>query len=265
MEHSKNSFAPEAAVADAADEALPRPSATPSNLPATLEGGEPDVLAFDPVAMAPRLDGWTPERQRAFIEELADCGIVGEAAARVGMTDRSARRLRRRPDAQAFSLAWEAALRLGVEHLCSIAYERAVLGIVKPRFYRGEKIGEERVYDNRLLVSLLGRQPEHSTRHLTDRVIGDWDRWMKAIEDGIEEPSPLPDKDDGPVWQQDDGHWWTSFPPPSDFDGKCRGEYGEEDYARACTAEECARIAAWFALDEADGRRERDAYFARLK
>jgi hypothetical protein len=97
MEHNKNDFTPEAAVADAADEALQTPPATTSNLPATVASDAPPTLVdFDPVTLRARCDGWTGEKQRWFIEELADCGIVREAAARVGMTEQSAMRLRRR-------------------------------------------------------------------------------------------------------------------------------------------------------------------------
>ena len=40
---------------------------------------------FTPVPVRPRHDGWTPERQVAFIEALAQCGCVDEACDRVGM------------------------------------------------------------------------------------------------------------------------------------------------------------------------------------
>lgn len=46
---------------------------------------------FDPVPrMRARHDGWTPERQKAFIEALADTGSVSRAAAMVNMTPRCA-------------------------------------------------------------------------------------------------------------------------------------------------------------------------------
>ena len=37
-----------------------------------------------PVALRYRHDGWTPERQIAFIEKLADCGSVTAAASMSG-------------------------------------------------------------------------------------------------------------------------------------------------------------------------------------
>src|SRR5688500_10774268 len=118
-------------------------------------GKPPSALDFEPVAVARRSDGWTPGKQRGFIEALADCGVVREAAARVGMSERSANYLRRRDGAASFGRAWDAAMRLGASRLLSVAYERAVLGTVKPHLYRGRLVGEERIYDNRLLLSLL--------------------------------------------------------------------------------------------------------------
>ena len=41
----------------------------------------PPLPPFTPVPRKPRHDGWTPERQRAFIEALADTGSVTRAAA----------------------------------------------------------------------------------------------------------------------------------------------------------------------------------------
>lgn len=43
----------------------------------------PPLPEFTPVPSKPRHDGWTPERQKAFIEALADTGSVSRAAAMV--------------------------------------------------------------------------------------------------------------------------------------------------------------------------------------
>jgi hypothetical protein len=45
-----------------------------------------------------RHDGWTPDRQRAFIEALADTGSVSRAAAMVNMASVGAYQLRRHPE-----------------------------------------------------------------------------------------------------------------------------------------------------------------------
>jgi hypothetical protein len=233
---------------------------------ASLEAAAiPSILEFEPVQLARRLDGWYPERQRAFIEELADCGIVREAAARVGMTERSARRLRLRPDAAAFNLAWDAAVRAGAERLHSIAYERAVNGTVRPRFYKGEQIAEERVYDNRLLIYLLGRvDARHRDRNPEYR-LREWEAWLTAVEDGLEKPMPEPDESHlSPVWRDEDGRWLTNFPPPEGFDGEQWYDDDEEDYYRELTAQEQEAIGAWEARPGTKGARRRDVYFRRL-
>ncbi len=60
-------------------------------------------VPFDPVPVAARHDGWTPEKQRGFIDALAACGCVKAAAQHVGMTPKSAYRLRNRADAISFA------------------------------------------------------------------------------------------------------------------------------------------------------------------
>src|SRR5687768_6149438 len=90
------------------------------------EGGAPPAgpLDFDPVALRHRHDGWTPERQREYVEALADTGFASAAAARVGMSVQSANRLRRRADGRSFDLACRAAKRHGAHHVLDCAFER---------------------------------------------------------------------------------------------------------------------------------------------
>ncbi|HEY5722900.1 MAG TPA: hypothetical protein VIT45_11320 [Allosphingosinicella sp.] len=233
----------------------------PSNLPAVAEAPPGDRLAFDPVAVREQRNGWTPERQRDFIEALADCGVVREAAARVGMTEQSAYGLRRRDDALGFNLAWEAALQLGGDRLRSIAYERAVEGTVKRHFYKGEVVGEDRVYDNRLLTYLLGKAQPSANALEARQVIRNWDSWMQAIEDGLDRPQPPADiGSKTPVWEAEEGGWWTSFPPPPGFNG---AQFDGDDigYRRECTLAEIEAIEAARARDAAEKERRRDLYF----
>lgn len=69
--------------------------------------GPPD---FDPVRLRYRRDGWTPERQIAFVRALALHRKVGDACRKVGLSLQSAYQLYRRPDAASFRRAWDAAL-----------------------------------------------------------------------------------------------------------------------------------------------------------
>lgn len=64
---------------------------------------------FTPVPVRARRDGWTPERQYAYVLELARSGHGRRAAEAVGMSEQSACRLRRRAGADAFNRLCEAA------------------------------------------------------------------------------------------------------------------------------------------------------------
>jgi hypothetical protein len=256
IEQTENSFA-------APDAAWAARSPSPPVVPVPAEAPPGDRLAFDPVAVREQRNGWTPERQHAFIEELADCGVVRQAAARVGMSEQSAYWLRRREDAQSFNLAWEAALQLGGDRLRSIAYERAVEGTVKRHYYKGEVVGEERVYNDRLLIYLLGKAEPSANAMAAGKVIRNWDSWMQAIEDGLDKPQPPADLGEiSPVWQSESGTWWTNFPAPAGFNGaQFEPDEPGGEYHRECTLDEIAAIEAARARSTAEQERRRDLYF----
>ena len=68
------------------------------------------VPAFYPVPVRTRRDGWTIERQADFLGLLAECGSGIGACEAVGMSRKSAYRLRALPGAESFAAAWDAAL-----------------------------------------------------------------------------------------------------------------------------------------------------------
>ncbi|HEX8526849.1 hypothetical protein [Allosphingosinicella sp.] len=115
----------------------------------------PLVPIFDPVPVRYRRDGWTPERQVAFIRAIAECGCVLEACRRVGMSSESAYELARRPDAQSFRVAWDYAMDNAVRRLGDAAFSRAINGVEIPHFYKGELVGTHRRYDERLTMFIL--------------------------------------------------------------------------------------------------------------
>lgn len=122
----------------------------------------PLIPAFAPVPRQPRVDGWTPDRQRAFIAALAATGSVSHAVSQSGMSKTSAYDLRAAPGASEFVAAWDAAVTNGVTALKSLAFDRAVNGIAVPVWHKGAVVGERRWFDNRLLGRLLtiyDRQP----------------------------------------------------------------------------------------------------------
>ena len=124
---------------------------------------------FVPATHRPRADGWTPERQRGFIEALSELGSVRAAANHVGLSPSSAYRLRYHPEAAAFRRAWQAALDVSIDRLTDIAMERARDGEVIPIYYRGEAVGERIVHNDKLLLYLLDRRNRHQYDRFTER------------------------------------------------------------------------------------------------
>jgi hypothetical protein len=116
---------------------------------------KPGRRDFTPVAVRPTHNGWTPQKQVAFIDALAEMVCVKQACGHVGMSTSSAYALRIRPDAQGFRIAWDAALDFGARRLSDEAMSRAVHGEVVPHYYKGELVGEHRRYDNKLAMFLL--------------------------------------------------------------------------------------------------------------
>lgn len=99
MEHAPRFAAPAAAPAD--DE--PEDELATLGDPATYDPAE---YRWVPVRRRSRLVGWTEEKQRRFIEVLADTGQVRLACEAVKLSRESAYKLRRLPGHEAFARAW---------------------------------------------------------------------------------------------------------------------------------------------------------------
>ncbi|MXP46427.1 hypothetical protein GRI43_03335 [Altererythrobacter luteolus] len=136
------------------------PRTVRTTLPAANPAGQlPD---FTPVPrQGNRHDGWTEQRQRAFIEALADTGSVHAACKAVDMSQPGAYYLRRQPGAESFRAAWQAALDLGVQRIEDTAMDRALNGVEVPVYSYGKLVGTRRVVNDRLLMFMLrNRAPE---------------------------------------------------------------------------------------------------------
>jgi hypothetical protein len=129
------------------DQPLPAPAPGPE-LPA-------DLLDFTPVPRRFRHDGWTPERQKAFIAALAVTGCVERAARMVNIAQTNCYELRRAPGAEGFRRAWDAALDFAVPKLKDIAFQRAIEGELVPVFSGGKLMGFRRKYNDKLLMFCL--------------------------------------------------------------------------------------------------------------
>jgi hypothetical protein len=110
---------------------------------------------FAPIPLQKRHDGWTPERQKAFVEALADTGCVSIACRMVNMSQRSFYQLRRQPGAEGFRAAAEAAQALGLQVVKDEAFERAMTGELIPVFVAGKLLGFRRKKNDRLLMFIL--------------------------------------------------------------------------------------------------------------
>lgn len=141
------------------------------------------IPAFTPVPVRARKDGWTVERQREFIRLLHVRPDIGKAAKAVGMSRRSAYRLRERPGAESFAAAWDAAFAArpppAGSNFSQLWY-RATFGKTKPIIRRGEQIGTITGPDNAAALKLLGRfdrqERDAARRRARDRRRGDDER-----------------------------------------------------------------------------------------
>jgi hypothetical protein len=156
---------PSAFVETSADRsAAAETAAPPANaLPSIDEPENPTPIPYDPaeyrwvpVRRRPRSDGWTEEKQRRFIEVLADTGRVALAAKAVGLSRQAAYELKRSAEGAAFSRAWDAARLHAGALLEDIAFDRAIEGREENVFNEcGEVIATKHVPDNRMLTFLL--------------------------------------------------------------------------------------------------------------
>ena len=116
-------------------------------LPATPSGRAPGA----------RANGWTPDKQRLFVEALADCGSVTEAAARAGMSKQSAYNLRRHPDAVAFRTGWDEALVDAWRRVEDTALERVTGGETETIEREGVQFIRHRPCSQQLMIHMLDR------------------------------------------------------------------------------------------------------------
>lgn len=142
---------------------------------------EPDLLLrFTPhIPRRRHANGWTADRQIAFIDALARTGVIAEAARSVGMSPRSAYSLRATvrnrysnwadvpmtPERAAslgpgyvysFAAAWDKALSRGIEMQMEVAAPLAIEGEQVPIIRRGRIIGWQTRYNTRLTIAALG-------------------------------------------------------------------------------------------------------------
>ena len=125
------------------------------------------IPKFVPVPVRMRRHGWWPIRQARFIGWLAETGSVSAAAARVGLSQETAYRLRAKPGAESFVHAWDSVLAIRADpeswrgkvtqrkvtgqELAVMAHE----GAFEVRMRRGRFLGTLRKPCNSALLQLL--------------------------------------------------------------------------------------------------------------
>lgn len=130
------------------------------------------VVAFAPEASR-KTTGWCAQRQKLFIEALAETGSVHLSARSAGLSARSAYGLRVR--SPAFAAAWDTALQLAVGRLSALAFDRAIHGRVEQLYVDGELVGERRLPNDRMLTWLLNRLDPKRFALPSERGKGDQD------------------------------------------------------------------------------------------
>ena len=232
----------------------------------------------------------------AFLEVLADTGLVTEACRAAGMHRSGFYPLRARDPV--FAAACRAAQAQARPHLADGLLERSITGTVEQHYRDGVLVGERRHYESWLGLAVLKRldkqaEEDRANDSLAGRIAGNWAEALDALRSGgtealsglIQPETPELDKVDTPpsppgsdpfdhVWRTDDGKWMTTHPPPPGFDGEQNCEWdGDRWYERACTAEEAALLDAHeTAMIEAERRElaefadgQREGFFQMLR
>src|SRR5687767_12352700 len=75
-----------------------------------------DLLDFEPVPVQPRVNGWDPEAQRAFIALLAATGSKRRAAIAIGRNDYGITQLLKRDDSASFKAAFDRAMAIAKQN-----------------------------------------------------------------------------------------------------------------------------------------------------
>lgn len=151
-----------------------------------------DLLAFTPVPLRARIDGWTPKKQYFYILGLARGFKPGHAAAILGMTRKSAYELRNKPGAEGFAAAWAAAVERARERRFaarspSLA-ERARHGEWHPRLYHGRLVGWTHRPANARAMGLLKRLDRQVERLPPGTDMANFDAYLDRI--GPERDNP---------------------------------------------------------------------------
>jgi hypothetical protein len=138
---------------------------------------------------------WTPAQMRAFLEALAESGLISAACESVGKSRRAAYNLRYRSEGRAFAMGWDAALLVARACLADTLMERALVGYstTSQRDADSGTVTTQRV-DNRCAMGMLqrldrmtglGAAPEAGSDAALARIIAqDFWHFLDLVENG---------------------------------------------------------------------------------
>lgn len=147
-----------------------------------------------------RHDGWTGERMAAFLEVLADTGIVTEACRAAGMSRDGAYAFRNRDPV--FAAAWRAAETKARPQVSDGLLERSITGTVEHYYRDGVLVGQRRHYESWLGLAVLKRldklaeedrraqrvrgtgEHDDAGNALAARMAGDWQGTLDMLRGG---------------------------------------------------------------------------------
>lgn len=95
-------------------------------------------------------------RQEVFLAHLSADGRIEPSARAAGYTDASYLWRCRKKDPE-FAEAWEDAVRCAVDKLYDSAFTRALDGVEKGIYYKGDLVGTETIHSDRLTMFLLSK------------------------------------------------------------------------------------------------------------
>jgi len=156
-----------------------------------MEQGKPNKYIYqEGKGKAPKL---SVQVKKDFIKALADCGNVTTAAEAVGVPRRTL--YHHRKNEAEFREAWDYALDEANDRLEYEAYRRAVHGVDRPIYQKGQLIGYERTYSDNLLIRLLEATRPDKYKHRTEQQIVEDP--LQSILNQVDGQSVSPDEGEG--------------------------------------------------------------------
>ncbi len=157
--------------------------------PERATSGEQLAAFMTGVTPSARSDGWSGEKQRRFLEAVADGATVTDACAVARLSVAAAYAFRRRPAGQGFALGWSAANLIARDRVADRLFARAEEGQEATTTAADGSTRTRNYYDNGLALRLLDRldrQAEAGERSAAGQaarlIAADFEAYLATIE-----------------------------------------------------------------------------------